>query len=40
MFLYLHRKHAALVPKLAAALRQMKADGSHQRILAAVAAAD
>lgn len=40
MFLYLHRKHAALVPKVAAALREMKADGSHQRILAAVAAAD
>lgn len=37
MFLYLHRKHAALVPKIAAALREMKADGSHQRILAAVA---
>lgn len=40
MFLYLHRRHAALVPKIAAALREMKADGSHQRILAAVAAAD
>ena len=40
MFLYLHRKHAALVPKIAAALREMKADGSHQRILAAVAAGD
>ena len=37
MFLYLHRKHATLVPKIAAALREMKADGSHQRILAAVA---
>lgn len=40
MFLYLHRRHAALVPKIAAALREMKADGSHQRILAAIAAAD
>ncbi|SFL48572.1 MULTISPECIES: substrate-binding periplasmic protein [Rugamonas] len=31
-FLYLHRRHAALVPLLAAEIRRMKADGSHQRI--------
>jgi polar amino acid transport system substrate-binding protein len=38
MYLYLHRKHAALVPKIASALREMKADGSHQRILGALSA--
>ena len=38
MYLYLHRKHAALVPKIASALRDMKADGSHQRILGALTA--
>ncbi len=38
MFLYLHRKHEALVPKLAQALREMKADGSYNRILAALKA--
>ena len=32
MFCYLHRKHAELVPKLAAALAAMKRDGSYQRI--------
>ena len=31
MYVYLHRKHQHLVPKLAAALRAMKADGSYQR---------
>ena len=36
MFLYLHKKHEALVPKLAQALRDMKADGSYARILAAL----
>ncbi|MFM2068406.1 MAG: hypothetical protein RLZZ584_3315 [Pseudomonadota bacterium] len=34
MYLYLHRRHAALVPRLAQALRDMKADGTHARILA------
>lgn len=38
MYLYLHRKHEALVPKLAQALREMKADGSYNRILAALKA--
>lgn len=38
MFLYLHKKHAALAPRLAQALRDMKADGSHARILAAASA--
>lgn len=36
MYLYLHHKHQGLVPRLAKALREMKADGSHQRILAAI----
>ena len=34
MFLYLHKKHAALIKPLAIALRQMKKDGSWQRIAA------
>ncbi len=32
MFIYLHKKHKLLVPKLAATLRQMKLDGSYQHI--------
>jgi polar amino acid transport system substrate-binding protein len=32
MFMYLNKKHAALVPKVAQALRDMKADGSYQKI--------
>lgn len=36
MFLYLHRRHEALVPRLAQALREMKADGTHGRMLAAL----
>jgi polar amino acid transport system substrate-binding protein len=32
MFLYLHKKHAELVPKVAAGLKQMKEDGTYQRI--------
>jgi polar amino acid transport system substrate-binding protein len=32
MFMYLNKKHAALVPKVAQALRDMKADGSFKRI--------
>lgn len=38
MYLYLNRKHEALVPRLAQALREMKADGSYNRILAALKA--
>jgi polar amino acid transport system substrate-binding protein len=34
MYLYLNQKHAALVPRLAQALRGMKADGSYNRIVA------
>lgn len=34
MHLYLHRKHELLVPRLAHALREMKNDGTHGRILA------
>ena len=33
MFLYLNLEHAALVPKVAAALREMKADGTYDRIV-------
>jgi len=32
MFIYLHKRHAALAPRLAAALRDMKADGTHARL--------
>lgn len=31
MYVYLHKKHRNLVPKLASALRAMKRDGSYQR---------
>ncbi|MBA5640299.1 transporter substrate-binding domain-containing protein [Duganella sp. LX20W] len=31
-FLYLHKKHAALAPRLAEQLRLMKRDGSYQRL--------
>lgn len=30
--MYLNKKHAALVPKLAQALADMKADGSYQKL--------
>ena len=33
MFLYLHKKHALLVPKIAATLKAMKQDGSYQTVL-------
>ncbi len=33
LYLYLHQRHAALVPRLAQALRDMKADGTHARLL-------
>lgn len=36
MFLYLHRKHEALVPGLAQALRAMKSDGTYDRIVASI----
>jgi polar amino acid transport system substrate-binding protein len=36
MYLYLHKRHEALVPKLAQALREMKADGSYNRILSSL----
>jgi polar amino acid transport system substrate-binding protein len=32
MFMYLNKRHAALVPKVAQALRDMKADGSYKKI--------
>jgi polar amino acid transport system substrate-binding protein len=31
-FMYVNKRHAALVPKLAEAIRSMKADGTHQKI--------
>jgi len=38
MFLYLNRRHEALAPGIARALRDMKADGSYARILGALKA--
>jgi len=32
MFIYLHKRHAALVPKLVVALRAIKAEGLYQRL--------
>ena len=32
MFMYLNKKHAALVPRVAQTLRDMKADGSYKKI--------
>lgn len=32
MFIYLHRRHAALVPRLADALRALKREGFYQRV--------
>lgn len=34
MFMYLHKKHAALVDKAAQALREIKADGTYAKIVA------
>ena len=33
VFMYLHKKHAALVPKLTQALSEMKKDGSYQELV-------
>ena len=38
MFLYLHRRHEPLVGRLAQTLREMKADGTYNRLLASLAA--
>ncbi len=32
MFIYLHKKHAAFVPKIASALRALKAEGFYDRV--------
>jgi len=32
MFIYLHKKHSDLIPKIAASLRAVKADGTYQRL--------
>lgn len=34
LYLYLHKRHQALVPRLAATLRQMKVDGTYNRLVA------
>lgn len=36
MYLYVHKRHESLVPRIAQALREMKADGSYNRILSSV----
>ncbi len=33
MYMYLHKKHQALIPELSHALRQMKQDGAYERIV-------
>lgn len=33
MFIYLHKKHKALIPKLTSALKAMKKDGSYQKMV-------
>lgn len=33
LYIYLHKSHAALVPKVAAALKQMRADGTMHKLL-------
>ena len=40
MYLYLNKRHADLTPRLAAALREMKSDGTMARLLKDVSAAD
>lgn len=34
MYIYLNKKHEALVPKLAAAIKQLKMDGTYQKLYA------
>lgn len=36
LYLYLNRKHETLVPRLTQALREIKADGTYNRILSAI----
>lgn len=36
MYLYLNRRHAALAPGVAGALREMKKDGTHKRLIRSV----
>ena len=36
LYLFLHRRHQALVPRLGQAIRDLKADGSYNRILSAI----
>ncbi|MCB1739887.1 MAG: transporter substrate-binding domain-containing protein [Gammaproteobacteria bacterium] len=38
MYLYLHRKHEALVPELAATIRALKADGTYNTLVASIRA--
>ena len=36
MYLYLNKKHQALVPRLSQALRELKTDGTYNRILSTI----
>lgn len=36
MFIYLNEKHRTLIPKLAAALKQLKQDGTYQRLYSSI----
>ena len=36
MYLYVHKSNQALVPELAAALRELKADGSYDALFSRV----
>lgn len=38
MYLYLHKRHQDLIPKLTSTLKEMKRDGSYNRILSSLAA--
>lgn len=40
LYLYLNQRHQDLVPKISQVLRQMKADGTYDRILASIGAGD
>jgi polar amino acid transport system substrate-binding protein len=35
-YLYMHKKHAPIIPEIAGAIREMKRDGTKQRIYESV----
>ncbi len=35
-YLYMHKKHATMIPDIARAIREMKGDGTQQRIYESV----